>query len=195
MSTESFMRCKAKPCRESVVDGLGARSLMKYGHGISSGIRRHSFDENQCLENATVDYKPVGTWTEKQISTRSTRVKMIHLSSSFLPLGMSIGCHSTTNNINIICRGISKIKILLKGEDQPQKRGPPNISISEMTITDSFMTGRGIQRIVLDLPFPCKTVEVLIVERISDFVCIFDILCCSSSVRPSSQSTPIPISK
>lgn len=165
------------------------------GFCSSSSLRRHSVDESQCLEDAVVDYKPVGTWIEKQISAGFPLSKTIHMSSSFIPIGMSIGCHSTTNTITISCKGVSKIKILLKGEDQQRKQGPSHLSISEMTITDNFTDDRCMQRITLDLPLPCKTVEVLIVERTLDFVCIFDVLCYSSSVRPSSQSTPIPVLK
>ena len=175
----------------------------------SSDLRRYSIDETQCLESAVVDYKPVGTWIEKNILVGCPESKIIHMSSSFIPIGLSINCHSTTTTVLISARGISKIKILFRGEEQlqkqdqkqgqkqelKQKQGPSHMSISEMAIPDSSTDEKGIQRITLELPSPCKTVEVLIVQRSADFVCVFGVHCFSSSVRPSSQSTPIPLNK
>ena len=150
--------------------------------------RRFSFEQNQCNDKSVVDYKPVGTWMEKKISG-GAGFKNFHISTSFISVGLSINCHSTTSVVMISGSGISKIKILLRGEDA--KRGPSHMSISEMVIPEASIYDKGIQRIMLDLPLPCKTVEVLIVERTADFVCILGVSCFSSSIRSSSLSTPV----
>lgn len=156
----------------------------------STGCRRFSFEQNMCSEKIMVDYRPVGTWIEhKSLNGNSSR-KRLHISSSFMSVGLSISCHSTTSAVMISGLGISKIKVLMRGDDL--KKGPSHLSVSEMVITESFTDEKGIQRITLDLPLPCKTVEVLVMEKKSDFICIFDVRCFSSSVRPSSLSTPTP---
>lgn len=150
--------------------------------------RRFSFEQNKCNEKSVVDYKPVGTWMEKKISGGSGP-KNFHISTSFISVGLSISCHSTTSVVMISGSGMSKIKILLRGEDA--KRGPSHMSVSEMVIPQALSDDNGIQRIMLDLPLPCKTVEVLVIEKTADFVCILGVNCYSSSIRSSSLSTPV----
>jgi hypothetical protein len=156
----------------------------------SVGCRRFSFEQNMCSEKTLVDYRPVGTWIEHNTNSGNSSSKRVHISSSFISVGLSISCHSTTSIVMISGLGISKIKILMRGEDV--KKGPSHLSVSEMVITESLTDEKGIQRITLDLPLPCKTVEVLVTEKKSDFVCIFDVRCFSSSIRPSALSTPTP---
>ena len=175
------------------VSDTSIQSPTKTGIYDRNDIRKFSTDENQCVENAVVKFKPEGTWIEKRLLVGES--KLIKVSSSFIPVGLSVDCHSTTNRVLISSKGISKIRILLKGEEQSVKNGPSHVSTSEMLISEALTDKKGIQRITIDLPLPCKIVEILIVERTSDFVCIFDVHCYSSSVRPSSQSTPIPMYK
>ena len=134
----------------------------------SMGCRRFSFEQNKCSEKTLVDYRPVGTWIEQKNMTGNSSGKIVHISSSFISVGLSISCHSTTSLVLISGLGISKIKVLMRGEDL--KKGPSHLSVSEMVISESLSDEKGIQRIALDLPLPCKTVEVLVIEKKADFV-------------------------
>ena len=48
-----------------------------------------------------------------------------------------------------------------------------------------------MQRIVLNTPYPCQAVEVLILNRTREFVSIFYVQSFASNIRSSSQSTPV----
>jgi hypothetical protein len=180
---------------ESRLSGVKSNVTRKHGPSEqeqqkSLECRRFSFEQNKCTEKTLVDYRPVGTWIEHNTISGSSSRKRVHISSSFISVGLSISCHSTTSIVMITGLGIAKIKVLMIGEDL--KKGPSHLSVFEMVITQSLTDEKGIQRITLELPLPCKTVEVLVMEKKSDFVCIFDVRCFSSSIRASSLSTPTP---
>jgi hypothetical protein len=161
-----------------------------------------------------VSYLPEGLWLAKERCSSSSKTgsshdekKFFYMSTSYVPLGISIDVgNAFTKEIEIGCSGVVKVRVLFKGEEKETSTGP-RITVKDVDV-DQFDTadadenasfsntgGRSgsamMQKLVLRLPYPCRTVEVMVLHRASEFVSVFYVQCYSSRIRSSAQSTPV----
>lgn len=143
-----------------------------------------------AIDEFEVDYMPNGAWVKKSGGRdENNQTKEVHVCTTFLPSGLSIKCHAMTNAIAISCYGLSRIKVLFKGEDT--SAGPPRMSVKEIDVDDySHEDDLELQSVYLNTPWPCKIVEIMVIKRSRPFVTICEVQCFSSNIRSSSQSTP-----
>ena len=201
-----------------------------------------------------VSYKPEGFWMAKERKcakeltsttavTNLTEKKCFYISTSYVPLGLSIDIgNSFTKEIEIGCHNVSKIRVLYKGEENNKDGTGPKMTVKDMVsnlthpsspcsafhsllspiyLSVSLLSSQDIdqyddhegsidendhnsnnhgssssglalmQRIVLNTPYPCQAVEVLILNRTREFVSIFYVQSFAYNIRSSSQSTPV----
>jgi hypothetical protein len=158
----------------------------------SSAVLSKGF-QNNLINGFDVDYMPKSAWVTKRVPCPDdqSRMKTVHICTSFLPSGLSIRCHAMTNAIGISCFGFSRIKVLFKGDETPSA-GPPRMSVKEIDVEDFSTEGTPaeMQSVYLNTPWPCRTVEIIILKRSRQFVTVCEVECYSSNIRSSSQSTP-----
>ena len=160
-----------------------------------------------------VSYLPEGLWLAKERYSSSKtgsshdEKKFFYMSTSYVPLGISIDVgNAFTKEIEIGCSGVAKVRVLFKGEEKETSTGPritvKDVDVDQFDAADadenaSFSNTGGrsgsamMQKLVLRLPYPCRTVEVMVLHRASEFVSVFYVQCYSSSIRSSAQSTPV----
>lgn len=141
-------------------------------------------------------------------SNTVTEKKLFYMSTSYIPLGLSIDCNSMIKEIEIGCINVIKVRVLFKGEEankdgSGQKMNVKDIDVEQYSNSDvgdenfngvdngEHIHAPPMQRLVITPPFPCVTIEVMILNRSRDFVSIFYVQQFSSSIRSSSQSTPV----
>jgi hypothetical protein len=159
---------------------------------VTGSVAHPKAVRNNLVNGFDVDYMPNGAWITKRVPCPDdqSRIKTVHVCTSFLPSGLSIRCHAMTNAIGISCFGFSRIKVLFKGDEMPSA-GPPRMSVKEIDVEDYSIDGTAeMQSIYLNTPWPCKTVEIIVLKRSQQFVTVCEVECYSSNIRSSSQSTP-----
>lgn len=153
---------------------------------------------------------PLGGWQQwscPQATMTQTVVKSSALeqgnsgffwvSTTFAPCGISIEPPSTTEVISIVCLGVLSIRCIFT-RDRVASSGPPSdedgVSVIELPVALSpgyIDEINGPRTVSFRTPYPCSKVDVMLLQRNTDFFCIFKVSTfCSSSVRSSSMSTP-----
>ena len=92
-----------------------------------------------------VSYKPEGFWMAKErkctkeltstaiTTTNPTEKKCFYISTSYVPLGLSIDIgNSFTKEIEIGCHNVSKIRVLYKGEESNKDGTGPKMTVKDM---------------------------------------------------------------
>ena len=131
-----------------------------------------------------------------------------HILTSFIPSGISILCHSTIKSIDIHFIGASLLKVTYYKDSTAINNNDPNNSPANnnivknknvVTVTEISLPSLDIgddgdcylpQRVSLPLPYPCVTVDISLLKRKLDFVCIMGIAAYANTIRSSSLSTP-----
>ena len=137
-----------------------------------------------------------------------------------LGISIDVG-NAFTKEVEVGCSGVAKVRVLFKGEESHKEGTGPRITVKDIDVDQfdtpdenaSFTSNSGgdgdgggdgggsgssgcggcalMQKLVLRLPYPCRTVEIMILHRALEFVSIFYVQCYSSSIRSSAQSTPV----
>ena len=93
-----------------------------------------------------VSYKPEGFWIAKErksakeptstaitTTTNPMEKKCFYISTSYVPLGLSIDIgNSFTKEIEIGCHNVSKIRVLYKGEESNKDGTGPKMTVKDM---------------------------------------------------------------
>lgn len=146
---------------------------------------------------------PLGGWQQRSClqaamtsaNVKSSALEFFWVSTTFSPCGVSIEPPSTTEVISIVCLGVLSIRCIFTRD--AFSGGPPSdegVSVIELPVALSpgyIDEINGPRTVSFRTPYPCSRVDVMLLQRNSDFVCIFKVSTfCSSSVRSSSMSTP-----
>lgn len=139
-----------------------------------------------------------GCWEERRCGGGSTTTRhkggksggfFAISTSSFVPIGLVIETSSTTECVAIQCTGVSTWRLLFTRDAHASSVSEEG-SLVDMAVPKSSSHAEA-STVSFRLPFSCCKIEAMVLQRSSDFVCIFSVQTfCTTAVRSSSQSTP-----
>ena len=172
------------------------------GNSINVNITGSSSPGRIKIENLNLQPRPICAWIEHSRVENKQKSSFYIISSFIAYPSLVINCPATLDSMKIQCMGILKIKSIFTRD--PEDNSFPNYqdyqgyanmpsitSTQEISLSRPSGDASPIQNIFIKPPWPCKSIEIVIIERFNYFACILNAEGHCDGIRSSSQSTPI----
>ena len=156
---------------------------------MESPVPRRGNDLRLFPIERALQFQPPGVWQSMFCGKPAVAGESnhdYHISTSFVCPGFLISCPEGADKLMIECAGVETFKVLYtrNGHEQPGS----GVLLKELAVPEAQAGQR--QRVEVSTPWPSMKVEAVVDKYRDTFVTLFDVVV-YSSMRPSSQSTPL----